>query len=113
MVSGTEAGGWRSAERRTGRARRRQTGKIQWKHKFPADPPFGATTVVNDLVFATTFEGTLYAFDTGSGNEVWETALPAGINAGIAVSGDTLLAPAGIPSSTGGQEPQIVAYRLP
>ena len=88
-----------------------KTGDLEWKHKFPGTTPFGATSVVNDLVFATTSDGTLYAFDKEDGNDVWEVTLPAGINAGLAISGDTLIAPAGLPSEEG-QSPEIVAYRL-
>ena len=111
VVSGSEAGGG-GAPGGELVALDVKTGGIEWKHKFPQATPFGATTVVNDLVFATTSDGTLYAFDADNGNDVWETALPAGINAGLAVSGDTLLAPAGVPAGPG-QTPQIVAYRLP
>ena len=42
------------------------TGAVKWTRKFPA-AVFGSTTAVNDLVFATTFEGALYAFDANSG----------------------------------------------
>jgi outer membrane protein assembly factor BamB len=111
VVSGSEAGGG-GAPGGELVALDVKTGDIQWKYKFPGAAPFGGTTVVNDLVFATTFDGTLYAFDVDNGNDVWETSLPAGVNAGIAVSGDTLLAPAGAPGEQG-QTPQLVAYRLP
>ena len=63
-------------------------------------------------MFATTFEGTLYAFDASSGEVVWETKLPAGTNTGVAVNGDTLIAPAGLATGSG-QTPEIAAYRLP
>jgi len=86
------------------------TGAVKWQHDFPT-PAYGAATAVNDLVFATTFDGTLDAFDAKSGRIVWQASLPAGTNAGVTVSGDTLLAPAGV-SATEGQAPQIVAYRL-
>ena len=36
-----------------------------------------------------------------SGGEVWQAALPAGTNAGVMVSGDMLLAPAGLPLAEG------------
>lgn len=88
-----------------------KTGAVEWTQKFPGAAAFGATTVVNDLVFATTFDGILYAFDADNGNDVWETSLPAGTNTGVTISGDTLLAPAGVASGPG-QTPQIVAYRL-
>ena len=68
--------------------------------------------MVNDLVFATTFEGTVHALDAKTGGEVWQGALPAGTNTGVTVSGDTLIAPAGLPVAEG-QTPEIVAFRLP
>jgi outer membrane protein assembly factor BamB len=111
IVSGSEAGGG-GAPGGEVVALDAGTGAVEWKHKFPAAAAFGATTVVNDLVFATTFDGRAYAFDTGNGNNVWEASLPAGINAGVAIGGRTLLAPAGVASAEG-QTPQIVAYQLP
>jgi glucose dehydrogenase len=87
------------------------TGAIKWQHEFPVAPAFGSTTVVNDLVFTTTFDGVLYAFGTKSGQIVWQETLPAGTNAGVTVEGDTLIAPAGYASAEA-QTPQIVAYRL-
>jgi outer membrane protein assembly factor BamB len=88
-----------------------KTGAVKWKHEFAAAPPYGFTTVANDLVFATTGDGKLYAYDTSSGQLVWQNALPAGTNAGVAIEGDTLIAPAGL-ATVEGQTPQLVAYRL-
>ncbi len=85
------------------------TGAVRWTRKFPA-AVFGATTAVNDVVFATTFEGSLYAFDAKTGNVVWETKLPAATNTGVVVSGNTLIAPAGLAAGAG-QTPEMVAYR--
>ncbi len=85
------------------------TGAVRWTRKFPT-AVFGATTAVNDVVFATTFEGALYAFDANTGNVVWEAKLPAATNTGVVVSGDTLIAPAGLAAGAG-QTPEIVAYR--
>lgn len=87
------------------------TGAVQWKSKFPGVFAFGFTTVVNDLVFATTSDGKVHAFDTSSGRRAWQATLPAGTNAGVTAAEDTLIAPAGFPSSEG-QTPQLVAYRL-
>jgi outer membrane protein assembly factor BamB len=87
------------------------TGAVRWTHRF-SSAAFGAATAVNDLVFATAFEGTLYALDANSGSVAWESKLPAGTNTGVAVDGDTLIAPAGIAVASG-QTPAIVAYRLP
>jgi outer membrane protein assembly factor BamB len=85
------------------------TGKEKWKQELSA-PAFGATTTVNDLVFATDYTGTVSAFEVNSGQVVWREKLPAGTNSGVMASGDTLLAPAGLAAE--GQTPQIVAYRL-
>ncbi|HEY2768737.1 MAG TPA: PQQ-binding-like beta-propeller repeat protein [Solirubrobacteraceae bacterium] len=87
-----------------------QTGAVKWYHPF-SSAAFGAATVVNDLVFATSFEGKLYAFDTSNGSVVWEKQLPAGTNTGITVSGDTLIAAAGTPLSQN-QSAELIAYRL-
>jgi outer membrane protein assembly factor BamB len=86
------------------------TGKIEWTHKFPA-PAFGATTVVNNLVFVPTFDGELYALNASNGEVAWEHELPAGSNGGAAVDGNTLIIGAGKAVSSG-QQPALVAYRL-
>ncbi len=86
------------------------TGKIEWSQELGA-AAFGAPTVVNDLVFVTSFEGNLHAFDAKSGGEVWAATLPAGINTGVSISGDTVIAPAGLPAAEG-KKAEIVAYRL-
>lgn len=86
-------------------------GSLAWKHEFPLAPAFGATTVTNDVVFATTYDGKVHAYDTKSGRQVWQEQLPAGTNTGVAVAGDMVIAPAGVPAAEG-QTPQIVAFRL-
>ncbi len=86
------------------------TGKVEWDRKLPSSA-FGAATAVNDLVFTTDFEGTLFAFNASSGATAWESKLPAGTNTGVAVDGNTLLAPAGLALASG-QSPALVAYSL-
>ena len=86
------------------------TGKIRWNAEFEG-PAYGAANVVNDLVFVTSAEGIVHAFDAETGGEVWNVSLPAGTNAGVTVSGDTMLAPAGLPVAEG-QQPSLVAFRL-
>ncbi|HSZ70728.1 MAG TPA: PQQ-binding-like beta-propeller repeat protein [Solirubrobacteraceae bacterium] len=86
------------------------TGAVEWDHKLPS-AAFGAATVVNDLVFATTFPGKVYALQTSTGNVAWEKELPAGTNTGVTVSGNTLIAPAGLQVASG-QSPALIAYRL-
>ncbi len=87
------------------------TGQLKWKHQFPT-APFGFTTVSNDLVFSTTSDGKVQAFDTSSGRMAWQASLPAGTNSGVAVAEGMVIAPAGLASAEG-QQPQLVAYRLP
>jgi outer membrane protein assembly factor BamB len=88
-----------------------KTGALKWKHEFPNATAFGFTTVANDLVFSTTSDGNIQAFDTSSGQIVWQETLPSGTNAGVAVAGDMLIAPAGLASAEG-QTPQLVAFKL-
>jgi outer membrane protein assembly factor BamB len=85
------------------------TGKVKWKEET-ASPAFGATTAANDLVFATTYEGTLSAYDAKTGQVLWREKLPAGTNSGVMLEGNTLIAPAGV-AAAAGQTPQIVAFR--
>jgi outer membrane protein assembly factor BamB len=86
------------------------TGKVQWSEKL-STPVYGATTAVNDLVFATTYEGTVSAFDAKSGQVVWREKLPAGTNSGVMANGEMLIAPAGL-AAAAGQTPKIVAFKL-
>jgi outer membrane protein assembly factor BamB len=85
------------------------TGKVVWKEE-ESSPAFGATTAVNDLVFATNYEGSLTAYAAKTGQVLWREKLPAGSNSGVMVNGNTLIAPAGVAASAG-QTPQILAFR--
>jgi predicted lipoprotein with Yx(FWY)xxD motif len=85
------------------------TGKLEWDHKLPSSP-YGAVTIANDVVFTTTFNGTLYALNASSGAELWHTGLGSNTNAPVAVSGDTLLTAASFPGPSG--HGLIIAYRL-
>jgi outer membrane protein assembly factor BamB len=86
------------------------TGKVKWKEEL-AGAAFGATTVVNDLVFATTYEGSVTAFNAKSGQVVWREQLPAGTNAGVMANGNMLIAPAGV-AAAAGQTPKLVAFQV-
>ena len=86
------------------------TGKVLWTHPFTT-PTYGAATVVNDLVFTTTFDGTLHALDAKTGAEVWSSKLPAGTNATVAIAGDTLVTAASYPQGAS-QKAAVVAYTL-
>lgn len=86
------------------------TGKTLWSTNLDSGLALGGVTVVNDLVLTATNDGTMYAFNRETGEEVWSMQAPAGINAQPAVSGDTIIWPAGVPSGDSG--PLIYALRL-
>ena len=65
----------------------------------------------NDLVFTSTFDGSVYAFARGDGTLVWRTRMRAGVNACPAVIGDLVLFGAGVPRP-GGATPELVAFGL-
>jgi glucose dehydrogenase len=89
------------------------TGKVEWDTTVP-DLPLGAMTVANNLVFTTLYNGTLIAANRYTGAIVYQQKLPTSANAPIAIAGNTVLVPAGGPTvSTGGGNPQLVAYSLP
>ena len=85
------------------------TGKIVWDHRLPSSP-YGAVTVANDVVFTTTFNGTLYAFNSSTGAELWHSGLSTETNAPVAVFGDTVVTAASFPPPGG--HGLIIAYRL-
>lgn len=86
------------------------TGEVKWQREFP-HAVYGGATVVNDLVFTTTFDGRLYALDVETGDVVWDTKLRAGTNATVALAGDTLVTAASYPQGKD-DHAEIVAYRL-
>lgn len=88
-----------------------KTGALKWKHEFPNAAAYGFTTVANDLVFSTTSDGNVQAFNTNTGRVAWQEILPSGTNAGVMVAGDMMIAPAGLAAAEG-QTPQLVAFRL-
>ena len=82
-------------------------GDVLWSTKVDGDP-LGGATVVDDLVFTATYQGTLLALDRKTGDVVWEQAAPGGVNGQPAVAGDTIVWPIGL-----GRPSSLVAYRLP
>ena len=72
--------------------------------------PYGAMTVSNDVVFTTTFDGKLLAFDRSDGRQVWSYELPTATNATVAIAGNTLLTAASVPHRD--VKAQIIAFRL-
>ena len=89
------------------------TGRILWKHTFPTIDA-GAATVANDVVFTSTYDGTIYALSTKTGKAVWHAKTPAGINSFPALTRTMLIVGAGAPTSaTKTRHGQIIAYSLP
>ncbi len=86
------------------------TGKVKWKEEL-ATPAFGATTAVNDLVFATTYEGTRQRLRRQKRPGRLARKAAGRHQLRRDGSGNTLIAPAGVAAAEG-QTPQIVAFRL-
>jgi alcohol dehydrogenase (cytochrome c) len=86
------------------------TGKIEWDDKLPSSP-YGAATITNNVVFTTTFNGYLYAFNAATGATLLKTPLPAGTNAPVTIDGDYVIVGAANALSKG-QQPLIIAYKL-
>ena len=86
------------------------TGELEWDAKLPSSP-YGAATLANNVLFTTTFDGMLRAFNADNGKEIWHTSLGAGTNAPVAVDGDTVVTAASFPA-TAAQKATIIAYRL-
>ncbi len=66
------------------------TGAIIWEHTFP-DIDSGAATVANNVVFTSTYDGTIYALSTGTGAVLWKAKAPHGINSFPAITKTTLI----------------------
>jgi alcohol dehydrogenase (cytochrome c) len=88
------------------------TGKVEWDTKVP-EMPLGATTVSNDLVFTTLYDGVLIALNRSTGAIVFRRQLPTSTNAPIAIAGNTVIVPAGGPTTgKASGNPQVVAYTV-
>lgn len=81
-------------------------GRIRWTTDLD-DAVFSGATILNDLVLVATFDGMIRALDRADGEILWSWKAPAGINAWPAVSGDTIVWPAG-----SGNNPKLIALRL-
>ena len=81
-------------------------GKILWSQ--PLDSvAVGAATVVNDLVFTSTFDGKIYAFNRQTGQKAWEYQAPGGINGWPAVAGNKIMFPVGL-----GANPVLMTFSI-
>jgi len=86
------------------------TGRVKWDRRLPHSP-YGAATVVGDLVFTSTFDGTIWALRKDSGRVAWTARLPDATNGPLSVAGDTLFALPNTPAANG-QPIALFAYRL-
>jgi outer membrane protein assembly factor BamB len=86
-----------------------QTGRQLWRRRLP-QPDLGCATVSGDVVFTSTFDGTVYGLADHDGSVLWKERLPAGINACPSVANGTLLVAAGIPFPGRGR-PELIALR--
>ena len=66
------------------------SGRRRWARRFPyAD--LGCATVARGVVFTSTFEGSVYAFDTRNGRTLWRTTARAGIDSCPTLAANELL----------------------
>jgi outer membrane protein assembly factor BamB len=82
------------------------TGSILWSKQYNA-LNVGGATVVNDLVFTATFDGTIYAYKAKTGEQVWTYKAPGSINAWPSVTADTIVWPVGL-----GAVPSVLVFKL-
>lgn len=66
------------------------TGAIIWKRTFPAIDS-GAATIANNVVFTSTYAGTIYALSTKTGATLWTTRARYGINSFPAITKTMLI----------------------
>jgi alcohol dehydrogenase (cytochrome c) len=89
------------------------TGHIHWKRPFDGIDS-GAATIANNVVFTSTYEGTIYALSTRTGRTLWQARSPTGINSFPAVTRTMLIIGPGAPTSAAKPaHGEIVAYSLP
>ena len=87
------------------------SGRVLWERKLP-QMNFGAATVANDVVFTSTFDGTMYALHAESGRTLWRAKARAGVNSFPAIDGDTVLVGAAAPGFFKKPVFELIAYRL-
>ena len=87
-----------------------KTGKTVWERLLPS-ADFGCAAVANDLVFTSTYDGTVYGLRGRDGAILWRSRMSAGVNACPSVAGDVLLVGAGVRRSSGAPA-ELVAFGL-
>jgi outer membrane protein assembly factor BamB len=86
------------------------TGRVKWVRKLPHGA-YGGASITNDLVFTTSYEGTVWALNRDSGAVEWKAPLPAASIGPVSITGDTVLS-AGAITLDPGHELELVAFRL-
>ena len=88
------------------------TGERLWERRF-GSPNFGCATVSNDVVFTSTYDGTVYALGVRDGTILWRAHLRARVNACPVVVGDLLIVGAGVRRTHGARSvTELVAFGL-
>jgi alcohol dehydrogenase (cytochrome c) len=87
------------------------TGRRLWRRRL-GSAVFGCATVANDVVFTSTYDGSLYGLGVSDGRVLWHARAAAGVNACPAVAANMLFVPAGAdhPSFTREPAPVLEAY---
>jgi alcohol dehydrogenase (cytochrome c) len=93
------------------------TGAIIWKRTLPSIDS-GAATVANDVVFTSTYHGTIYALSTRTGAILWTAKAPDDINSFPAITKTMLVVGASAQATlksfkANTTKGEIVAYSLP
>ena len=84
------------------------TGARLWERRFPS-VDFGCAATENDVVFTSTYDGTVYALGADDGETLWRGKMRAGINGCPSLAGDLLLVGAGVRLGRA-SVPELVAY---
>jgi alcohol dehydrogenase (cytochrome c) len=88
------------------------TGVVEWTHPF-TNFDVGAATIANDVVFTSTYNGTIYGISATNGSVLWSTKTPAGINSFPAVTKDMLIIGVGAAKSARKKaQGEIIAFSL-
>jgi polyvinyl alcohol dehydrogenase (cytochrome) len=92
-----------------------ETGKLAWQQDAAA-PTFAPSSIVNGVAFTgSTTDFTLRAVDAKTGAVLWSQQMAGGVAGGAVVSGDTVVAVAGIREpgvDPAGTESGVYAFRL-
>jgi outer membrane protein assembly factor BamB len=89
------------------------SGHVIWTHPL-SDLDSGAATVANDVVFTSTYDGTIYALSRRTGHLLWSTRAADGVNGFPALTKTMLIIGAGSPPypKRRNTHPELIAYSL-